>query len=247
MSNFIAEDKDHASTALVLASDTGIISPDERLSILAEYQTDPAAAGRRVGTILDSMVRRMNETLTGEPTFSPLQREDVENFIMGDNSNVPGWFLEYDAKKRQMIASTTSDFRKPRSSEQTTDPVKLINKKILADAKSFLLLHTGIEGILDITKHASAVAQVMAEYDIQGQETPLEWEIDTVYLKLTVLQCQFHIDIAKAELQRPSPEKAKIQHALVLALDVAKVLSKGYKNDSLLQEVQELQRKIDLL
>lgn len=139
-------------------------------------------------------------------------------------------------------SSTVAAIQALLSSGKITDPT---DKRILEGATSFLRSLTGAEDISEITKHASAVAEVIAGYDMQGQEVPSE--IDAGYLKLTILQCQFHINIVKAELQKTLPDKTKMQHPMVLALDVAKVLAKGYKDDSFLKEVQALQTQIDQL
>ncbi len=139
-------------------------------------------------------------------------------------------------------AATVSAIQALLSSETITDPT---DKRNLEAATSFLASLTGTEALADISKHGSAVAEVMSGYEMQGNDVPPE--IDAVYLKLTVLQCQFHIDVVQAEMRQASPDKAKMQHPMKLALDIAKILAKGYKDDSKLQEVQALQSQIDRL
>jgi hypothetical protein len=124
-------------------------------------------------------------------------------------------------------------------SDTLTDPT---DQRIVGEATRFLESSTGADALSDITKHASAVAEVMSGFDMRGEDVPRA--IDAVYLQLTVLEYRHHINALKAELAKSSPDKATIQRPMRLALGVAKILAKGYADASYITEVQALQQQI---
>ncbi len=87
------------------------------------------------------------------------------------------------------------------------------------------------------------MAEVISGYEMQGQDVPPE--IDAAYVQLCVLQCQFHINAVTTELQQGTPDKAKIQQSMQLAVEVANVLARGYKQDAMRVAVAALQTRID--
>jgi hypothetical protein len=128
------------------------------------------------------------------------------------------------------------------SSEAVSDPA---DRTILADAIAFLEAPQSQEVASNVSIHAANVAQVMAGFEMQGQDAPPE--IDAVYMRLTLQECQQHIHAARTEARKPIADKAAALHAITLALDVAKILARGYKNDSMLKEAEVLQQEINRL
>ncbi|MBP9773870.1 MAG: hypothetical protein KBD00_04555 [Candidatus Peribacteraceae bacterium] len=123
--------------------------------------------------------------------------------------------------------SVTNDVQALLAFEGVTEAADI---KMLTEASSFLNAPT--ENVADIARNASNVAEVMAGFEMQGEDPPEQ--IDAMHGQLLVLLCKSHIATAKGASEM---EKSR---ALVLALDVANVLAKGYKNDSLLKEVEAL-------
>jgi hypothetical protein len=128
------------------------------------------------------------------------------------------------------------------SSNILTDPT---DKRIIGEATQFLESSAEPDNLSEITKQASAVAEVMSGFDMQGIAVPRA--IDFIYLKLTVLEYRHHVNTVKVELAKSSPDKVVMQQPMRLALGVAKILAKGYENASYLTEVQALQLQIDQL
>jgi hypothetical protein len=126
--------------------------------------------------------------------------------------------------------------------ETITDPV---DRQYLTGATDFLRSITGAERLADMATHASNLAEVISGYEMQGQDVPPE--IDAAYVQLCVLQCQFHINAVTAELQQAAPDKAIMKQSMLLAMEVANVLAKGYKQEAMLIVVRALQAKIDQL
>ena len=124
-------------------------------------------------------------------------------------------------------------------SEMITDPV---DKRRLEEAMAFLESPESKSDVAGLIKHSSNVAEVMGGYEMQGQEAPKE--IDGINLQLTKLLCQAYIDEVKKELKVETPHQELIAHGIKMALDVAKVLSKGYKDETYLGQVLEMQKQI---
>lgn len=117
------------------------------------------------------------------------------------------------------------------------------DRRLIAEATAFI--ETPTENLSDIMRYTSNIGEVLSGYMMQGAEAPPE--VDALHGHLHALLCQYHIRSVRTELKQAAPDFPRIQDSMRLALGFAKILSKGYRDDSLLQEVQELQRNIDLL
>lgn len=116
------------------------------------------------------------------------------------------------------------------------------DRRLVAEATAFIEAPTG--NLSDIVKHLSNIGEVLGGYMMQGADAPPQ--VDAMHAHLLGLQCQYHIAAVKAELKQASPDLSKIQRSLFLASEPAKNLSKGYKDDTLLKELQLMEQGIDL-
>lgn len=102
------------------------------------------------------------------------------------------------------------------------------------------------ENLADVMKQSELVGQVVSGYEMQGAEAPTE--VDAVYAHLLALQCTYKIRFIETELeQNLDPNSAVVQQAMIVVLDWAKVLSKAYKDDTILTAVNALQEEMKSL
>src|SRR5690606_16542146 len=95
----------------------------------------------------------------------------------------------------------------------------------------------------EIKKHAENIGQVLAGYDMQDKEAPAE--ISKLHGQLLALQCRHALNMVTKELGKDEPDRMQMQKEVQLASNIAKVLAIGYgKDDTLLKEVQELEKKM---
>ncbi len=132
--------------------------------------------------------------------------------------------------------SVTGKIQHLLTDEILTDPV---DRKIIEEA--LLFLQSPTESIEEIKRHTSDVGSVVAGYMIRGEEPPAE--IDAIYGQLITMNCQFHIDLVKAEKAAAEPDDSTIQKCMLVALNLAREIAKEYGNASCLAEVERLQNE----
>ncbi len=117
------------------------------------------------------------------------------------------------------------------------------DRKMVMAAVAFIENPT--EDLADIKNHTTNIGQVLGGFEQQGADLPPE--IDAMHHYLLALQCVNQINFVEKELEQKSPDLAKIQQAMVPALDWAKIISNGYKDGTLLSAVKKLQGRLDNL
>jgi len=116
------------------------------------------------------------------------------------------------------------------------------DRQLVVEAVAFIENPT--ENLSEIMNHTTNIGIVEGGYDMQGAETPPE--IIAMHGYLFALQCINQINFIENELEQSSPDSAKIKQALALALDWATILSRGYKDHTLLSAVNELQGRLNV-
>ena len=114
------------------------------------------------------------------------------------------------------------------------------DSKIIADAIAFIKNPT--ENFAEIMSHTTNVGSILGDYYMRGEDVPPV--IDEMHGHLFALQCINRINFIKRELESGYPNLSEVQAAMIKALDDAMTLAKGYKDNSLLDEVTELKRKL---
>ncbi|MFA5828912.1 MAG: hypothetical protein WC843_00230 [Candidatus Gracilibacteria bacterium] len=117
------------------------------------------------------------------------------------------------------------------------------DRKMIVEAVAFIENPT--ENLADIKNHTTNIGHVLGGFEQQGADLPPE--IDAMHHYLLALQCTNLINFVEKELEQSSPALAKIQQAMVPALDWAKIISNGYKDGTLLKAVKKLQGRLDSL
>lgn len=115
------------------------------------------------------------------------------------------------------------------------------DRRTVAEAAAFIENPT--ENLSDIMKHTTHIGQLLGDYMVQGIDAP--GEIDAMHAYLLSLQCINRINFVEAELEKGSADSSEINQAMVLALDWATILSRGYSDTTLLNAVNELQGILD--
>lgn len=111
------------------------------------------------------------------------------------------------------------------------------DRRFVAEAVKFIENPT--ENLSDIMLHTTEIGQILGGYEMQEKNAPSE--IDAMHAYLLTLQCINRINFVEKSLEQGSPYSSEIQHAMVLALDWATILSRGYQDNTLLSAVNELQ------
>ncbi len=119
------------------------------------------------------------------------------------------------------------------------------DRRILGNAVAFLETGACRADLAGMRKHASAVGEVTAGYDMTGGTAPPE--VDAAYRQLTVLECRFFIDAIGAALRQTPPDMTSIRESLRLAFPVARLVLALWKDNSLVQELTLLQARTDSL
>lgn len=114
------------------------------------------------------------------------------------------------------------------------------DRNTVSEAKAFIESDT--ENLSEIQSHTTKIGQVIAGYEMQGDNAPPA--IETMYCHLLMLSCINRIRFIEGELEKVSPDTAQIKQAMVWALDPATHLSRGYKDNTLLMAVKGLQDRI---
>lgn len=115
------------------------------------------------------------------------------------------------------------------------------DRNLVQEAATFI--ENPSENYEEIKQHRTRVGDVLVGYEMQGAELPPE--IDALHAYLTSLQCINLITSVEQKLREGAPANSpEIKNAMTWALDCALGLSKGYKDDTLLKVVQELQSRL---
>jgi len=114
-----------------------------------------------------------------------------------------------------------------------------INKEVIAEAATFL--ENPSEDLMVINKQTEVLGQVIIEYDMQGVAAPTE--LDGLYACLLALQCIHKMNFVEKENEQ-NPDNPQIQKALVVAMDQALLISRAFKDDTLLNAVKQLQTSL---
>lgn len=117
------------------------------------------------------------------------------------------------------------------------------DRKMVMEAVAFIENPT--EDLADIKNHTTNIGHVLGGFKEQRADLPPE--IDGMHHYLLALQCVNQINFVEKELEQKSPDLAKIQQAMVPALDWAEIISNGYKDGTLLRAVKKLQGRLDRL
>lgn len=117
------------------------------------------------------------------------------------------------------------------------------DRQFVVDAVSFIRNPT--ENYSDIRNHAINIGNVAGGYEMQGADIPAA--VDAMHAYLLTLQCINRMDFVEKELAGGSPDFTKIKEAMIWAEDPATHLSRGYKDDTLLTAVNELQGRLNNL
>jgi hypothetical protein len=111
--------------------------------------------------------------------------------------------------------------------------------------KAIALIENPTEDIATIQGTTTMIGMVCGGYEMLGTDVPAA--VDDMHKYLLALQCINRISFVEAELEMGSPDNGKIEQAMVWALDAATHLSRGYKDSSLLEAVNELQERLGSL
>jgi hypothetical protein len=138
---------------------------------------------------------------------------------------------------------------KPRTQEFTDAMRNLLEHSVsdqwirvrLAAASLFLTSPSG--NLLEIRRHMDSVGYVLSEYYQKGIEPPPEiCVLDRLLLELL---CRYRIRAVTRELKPRSPDGPKLREALRMAIADTRILRMAYMDDTLLKEVEALQKSID--
>ena len=113
-----------------------------------------------------------------------------------------------------------------------------VDRILIEEAVTFIEKPT--EDYLDIQGHTTNIGQVLGGYEMQGVDLPQE--IDEIHRYLLGLQCVNRIKCIEEELEKDSPDASKMQNAMVQLLDLITILTRGYKDDTLLNAIEQLER-----
>ena len=115
------------------------------------------------------------------------------------------------------------------------------DKKVLEEAMSFIENPT--DKLSEIMEHASRVGMVNSGYEMQGMDVPAE--IDNMHHYILALQGLNRLNYIEEELEKGAPSDAQnIQEAMAWAASAADNLSRGYKDNTLLDAVTELKGRL---
>ncbi len=123
------------------------------------------------------------------------------------------------------------------SNESIQDPE---DRMALSAASEFLKSPT--RELSEIAKHASDVGQIVC-MSYEMMDLPVPPEIDAMHHQLQILHCQYHIASVEAELARSPADPEIIKHSLAQALSDAKIIAKGYRDETWLKEVQAMEQR----
>jgi hypothetical protein len=151
-----------------------------------------------------------------------------------DSSNSPSVGAEKDAAGDKGTQADVDAVLRFGSIEDATD------RRLTIEAAAFVESPT--DNLADIDGHLKNLGDVLTTFMMTGADAPAE--IDALHCELQKLFCQHHIDAARAELAKETPDHAALDLAMRMALDSALNLSKGYQTPSYFEEVSALAGKV---
>lgn len=110
---------------------------------------------------------------------------------------------------------------------------------------AFRFIENPTEDLAEIMNHTTHIGEVIGGYDMQGMAPPPA--IDAMHAYLFTLQCINRMNFVEVKLSQGSPISQEIQHAMAQALDWATLLARGYKDETMLSAVNELQGRLGIL
>jgi hypothetical protein len=118
-----------------------------------------------------------------------------------------------------------------------------VDKRLVGEAVEFVENPT--EEVEAVMKHATAIGAVHAEYDMQEIAQPAA--IDALYEYIYALQCVIQIKFAEEVFKRQPFDSAETKTAIHQASLSAKMLVRGWEDNTFLDVVNEFQAKLDAL
>jgi hypothetical protein len=144
---------------------------------------------------------------------------------------------ELSTKLKSQVKKVVDDIAALLKSETLQDKADI---RILTDARSFIENPT--EKLEDITKHSTDVGQVLGGYDQQGIDAPTA--IDALNRYLLTLICVNRIKYIEEAIEKGTAASPEVKYAMKMADDRATLLSRGYKDDTLLAATKKLQERL---
>jgi|GEM_PF-2410714 len=114
-------------------------------------------------------------------------------------------------------------------------------KQIVRAVAGFLEKPTN--NLEDIIKNTTLIGQVCGDYDQMGMDIPPD--IDAMHARLLALICTNRMSFVEQEIKKGSHDTPEIKYAMKMADDRATILSRGYKDDTMLNAVNELQKRLN--
>jgi hypothetical protein len=144
-----------------------------------------------------------------------------------------GLLLKLEARKRN-IAADVSPLLESGSIDSEND------RRLVREARDFV--ENPGEDIERIKRHTTMVGMVSSGYDMQGADVPPA--LDALHAYLSSLQCVNRIKFIEEELDKGNTDSPEFKLALAQILDWATNLSRGYKDNTMLDAVNELQERL---
>lgn len=114
------------------------------------------------------------------------------------------------------------------------------DRRTISEARMFI--ETPAENLADIMVQTNHIGEVVGGYEMNGEEAPLA--IDSLHAYLLSLQCINRINFIEREIESGVSDSPEVSAAMVSALDVARILSRGYKDETLLIAVREIEERL---
>lgn len=116
-----------------------------------------------------------------------------------------------------------------------------VDRKRVVNVAAFIEKPT--DNLQDIMDNTISIGEVVCGYDEQGIDAPAA--INTMHAHLLALQVINRMSFVETQLENGTADSSNIKEAISIAINWTTTLSKSYKDDSLLNPVNELKNRAE--